>query len=122
MKSYVLQMAGNMQVRFSEEEGLTREDNNWMNRVSLSDQKVEFSHRENPLYVQIILDEQLSRQVLLVKNLRNFFPLVITHTWEGVQPGVFQVAIRMKIGVIYGRHPVNYMTEFMLRWPGGKKL
>ena len=122
------QLAASMHSQLAEEVGITWQDlfslidnmeyfNNRMDRVSLLDQRVDFPHRDNPIYVEIVLDEQLSRHVVWVKNLRQFFPLQISYTWEGVHPGVFRVAIRIKVGATCRPHPESYMTKFTLRWP-----
>ena len=129
MTPFEQQLSASIQAQLAAEGDLTRQDmftlihnmeyyKKQMDRVSLVDQIVHFPHRDNPDHVEIVMDEQLSRNVVWVVDLREFFPLELKYSWQRIHPGVFQVAIRMKIGTSMGPHRDSYMTKFTLRWAG----
>ena len=129
MTPFEQQLSASIQAQLAAEGDLTRQDmftlihnmeyyKKQMIRVSLLDHRVHFPHRDNPDHVETFLEVQLSRNVVWVMDLREFFPLELKYSWQGIHPGVFQVAIRMKIGTSMGPHRDSYMTKFTLRWPG----
>ena len=87
-------------------------------RISLTDPSVQFPHREDPEFVKILHNEQLGRNIVWVTHLRQFFPLELECTWEGISPGTYKVMLRMMIGVSAGPYSETFKTDFVLKWPG----
>jgi len=90
--------------------------NRTVDRVSVVQERVGFPHRGNPSYVLAERDAELGREVVRVITV---CWLDLSHTWEGVMPGVYKMAIRVKIGENFRwPHRAEDMTEWTARWPG----
>ena len=90
--------------------------NRTVDRVSVVQEKVGFPHRNNPSYVVVERDDTLGREVVRVKQV---CWLQVNHTWEGVRPGEYKVAIRIKIGENFRwPHRPEEMTQWTVKWPG----
>jgi len=90
--------------------------NKQVDRVSVVQETVGFPHRGNRTYVAVERDDKLGREVVRV---REVCWLQVGYTWEGIRPGVFQVAVRIKIGDNFRwPHRAQEMTHWTVRWPG----
>ena len=129
---YERQLIASMASQLESEENMTRQDmmslmkaieyySKYLVRISVADQRVDFPHRSNPDYVEVVVDQQLDRTVLQVKNLREFFPLFISHTWSRVRPGLYELAARIKMGPSGQPCKASHVTRFSVRWGEGEE-
>ena len=87
-----------------------------LTRVSAADERVGFPHRGNNNYVITEMDDILGREVVRVKSV---CWLQVNYTWEDVKPGVYKVAMMIKIGRRFTwPHRSSDMTEWRVTYPG----
>jgi len=85
-------------------------------RISVADDRVGFPHRGNNSYVVTEVDDNLGREVVRVKSV---CWLQVNYTWEDVKPGVYKVAMIIKIGRRFTwPHRSTDMTEWRVTYPG----
>jgi len=123
------QLVGTLQVHLSNDSCLTRQGmymllhnmNHYKKtvyRVSVVEEKVGFPHRGNDSYVVTMWDANLRREVVWVKSV---CWLQVNYTYENVVPGVYAVAMVIKIGERFTwPHRAGEMTEWIVRWPEKK--
>merc|ERR1719300_848626 len=67
----------------------------FVQRVSVAEEKTHFAHRGDPRYIVVERDDVLCRNIVRVKEV---CWLELSHVWKAVQPGSYQVSIRLKLG------------------------
>jgi len=85
-------------------------------RISCCDRTVDFAHRANSSYIKMKQDPKLGRQVVEVENV---CWLSVTYTWDQVEVGRWEVALRLKVlPSLRWPHRQGEMSRWSVKFPG----
>jgi len=84
-------------------------------RISCCDPRVDIPHRDNRRYMDVRQEDKLGRRVVEVVTV---CWLSVTHTWDQVQPGSWQLSLRLMINDNFTwPHTEAQMSRWSVKFP-----